>query len=239
MKFAYLIEPPFNYVDQAGNITGCDVMLARHVLNMVGFTAFDPVETDFAELLPGLAAGRWRMTTGLFATAERRQIALFSRPIWALSDGLLVREGNPLDLTGYQSIADHAAAKLAVIQDQVQHRSALNLGVHPSKITTFTTYEEAAQAVFMGQVDAYASVDRAHMSFIDANPDMALCCMSVPPKEHEPGCGSFTFGLNDTKLREDVDAVLSEFIGSDKHRDMVAKFGFSDQDVDLVVAVAR
>ncbi len=71
MKFAYLIEPPFNYVDAAGRITGCDVELARHVFSQLGLEPFKPVETEFGELLPGLADGRWRMTTGLFSTEKR------------------------------------------------------------------------------------------------------------------------------------------------------------------------
>ncbi len=29
MKFAYLIEPPFNYREDDGTVTGCDVELAR------------------------------------------------------------------------------------------------------------------------------------------------------------------------------------------------------------------
>lgn len=95
MKFAYLIEPPFNYIDAVGRVTGCDVELARHVFAQLSIERFEPVEAEFAELLPGLAAGRWRMTTGLFGTEERRTLAAFSRPIWALPDGLLVREGNP------------------------------------------------------------------------------------------------------------------------------------------------
>ncbi len=68
------------------------------------------METEFAELLPGVAAGRWRMTTGLFATEERTKIAIFSRPIWALADGLLVRKGNPKSLTGYRAIASDSNA---------------------------------------------------------------------------------------------------------------------------------
>jgi len=58
MKFAYLIEPPFNYVDAAGRVTGCDVELARYVFAEIGITDFEPVETEFAELLPGVVDGR-------------------------------------------------------------------------------------------------------------------------------------------------------------------------------------
>lgn len=45
------------------------------------------------------------MTTGLFVTPERQRVAIFSRPIWSLSDGLLVRRGNPARITGYRSLA--------------------------------------------------------------------------------------------------------------------------------------
>ena len=115
MKFAYLIEPPFNFRSDDGEVTGCDVELARSILADVDAGGFEPVETEFAQLLPGLAAGKWRMTTGLFATAERRRVASFSRPIWALSDGLLVRKHNPKCLAGYLSIAGDNSVRLAVI----------------------------------------------------------------------------------------------------------------------------
>ena len=135
MKFAWLTEPPFCFRDAGGVVRGCDVELAELVAGRLGL-GFAPVEDSFAELLPGLAGGRWRMTTGLFVTEERQKLALFSRPIWALADGLLVRRGNPLGLSGYASVAG-AGAVLAVIRDQVQHRSALDLGVAEGRIRVF------------------------------------------------------------------------------------------------------
>ena len=63
-KFAYLIEPPFSYKNRDGTVTGSDVELARAVLAKVAKGAFEAVETEFAQLLPGrrrgsLARGRW------------------------------------------------------------------------------------------------------------------------------------------------------------------------------------
>jgi polar amino acid transport system substrate-binding protein len=236
MKFAYLIEPPFNYVDSIGRVTGCDVELARHIFKQLGVTDFKLVETEFAELLPGLGKGRWRMTTGLFATEERRQIACFSRPIWALADGLLVAKGNPLELSGYKSVADNPRARLAVIRDQVQHRRAVELGVSLNRISIFETYTGAARAVSAGQADAYASVGRAHNAFIQQNPDWGLDAVLVPNSEKPPAFGSFAFALGETNLLQEVDQVLSEFLGTDAHRKMVSSFGFSSIEVDLVTA---
>lgn len=236
MKFAYLIEPPFNYVDTTGRVTGCDIELARHVFDELGIVDFEPVETEFAELLSGLGDGRWRMTTGLFGTDERRQSAQFSRPIWALADGLLVVKGNPIGLSGYQSVADNPRARLAVIRDQFQHRSAVKFGVKNDRIAIFETYTAAAKAVRDREVDAYASVGMAHAGFIEQNDNWPLESVLVPSDEKPPAFGSYAFGLNDTELLREVDAVLSEYLGTKAHREMVAAFGFSDHEVDLVAA---
>ncbi len=104
IRFAFLNEPPFCFRDEVGRVTGADVELARLVAAElrceIGF-----IETEFAELLPGLNKDRWDVTTGLFVTSERKRIAVFTRPIWMLADGLLVTRGNPLQMSGYQSIA--------------------------------------------------------------------------------------------------------------------------------------
>lgn len=232
MKFAYLIEPPFNYRDADGTVTGCDVELARHVLGELGET-FEPVEAEFAELLPGLGQGRWRMTTGLFATEERGKHALFSRPIWALPDGLLVAKGNPHGLTGYRSAAA-ARVRLAAIRDQVQHRAAQDFGVTTDLLQIFDTYEQAAEAVASGKVDAYASVARAHNGFLAQHPELQLDVLTIAAGEKPPARGSFGFALDDIELSHAVDAVLTRFIGTPEHRAMMARFGFDDAEIGML-----
>lgn len=234
MKFAYLIEPPFNHLGSNGEATGCDVELARHVFSELGIEEFDPIETEFADLLPGLSDGRWRMTTGLFATEERRARARFSRPIWALPDGLLVYRGNPLQFSGYASIANMHGAILAVVRDQFQHRSALEFGIPDERIRVFETYLEAAVAVRDGRAHAYASVGRAHGGFIERHPDWNIELLPVPATEKPPAFGSFAFALTDASLCDAVDTVLSTFLGSDEHRHMAARYGFSDAEINLV-----
>ena len=234
MKFAYLIEPPFNYRTEDGAVTGCDVKLARFINSELQLGEFETIETEFAELLPRVAVGDWDMTTGLFGTEERKQIASFSRPIWALPDGLLVKAGNPKNLTGYVSLANTETARLAVIRDQFQHRSAIEFNVPDHRIEIFETYTVAAQAVADGTVDAYASVGRAHSGFIERNNEMELELILVPGSEKKPAFGSFGFAIGNINLRTKVDEVLSRYLGSSEHRVMMATFGFSDAEVDTV-----
>ena len=62
LKFAYLIEPPFNYRDGDSRVTGCDIELVRVVFERLGVNEFERVETEFANLLPGLVDGARQMT---------------------------------------------------------------------------------------------------------------------------------------------------------------------------------
>lgn len=233
MKFAWLTEPPFCFRDAGGVVRGCDVELAELVAGRLGL-GFAPVEASFAELLPGLAGGRWQMTTGLFVTEDRQKLALFSRPIWALADGLLVRRGNPLGLSGYASVAG-AGAVLAVIRDQVQHRSALDLGVAEGRIRVFGTYAEAAAAVASGKADAYASVWRAHAGFLTQNPEAALEAVEAPVGEAAPAFGAFVFALGEDALCDAVNGALAGYLGSVEHRRMMARHGFGTVEVDRLL----
>ena len=234
MKFAYLIEPPFNYLTAEGEVTGTDVELAKTILTKIGYNRFEPIEAEFADLLPGVASGKWRMTTGLFATEERKKIASFSKPIWALPDGLLVPLGNPLGLTGYQSVAQSDDCTLAVIRDQFQHRSAVELGVPEERLMIFETYTEAANAVKNNLADAYASVARAHVGYIELHNQIDLDVVDVPTTEKLPAFGCFGFSHSDVELRELVDCALVDYLGSSDHRSLMYQFGFSDSEIDLV-----
>ncbi len=236
MKLAYLIEPPFNFRDNAGKVIGCDIEVAEHVLQELGHGPVELIEAAFAELLPGVATGRWRMTTGLFGTEERRKIASFSRPVWALPDGLLVKKGNPLQIAGYRSIAGNPDCIVAIVRDQFQHRTAVEFAVPGNRIAIFDTYAEAAVAVRDGCADAYASVARAHSGFMAQNPSWALEVVAIPLSEKAPAFGSFAFGPSDIELIDAVDEVLARYLGSPAHRETMSGYGFSGYEIDLLLA---
>jgi polar amino acid transport system substrate-binding protein len=227
LRFAFLIEPPFCYRTPDGAVTGCDVELARLMVRQIGADAFDPVEAEFDQLLPGLLDGRWHMTTGLFITAERRQLVEFSRPIWALPDGLLVRAGNPHGIAGYASIATHAALRLGVVTGQVQHATALRLDVPAERIRTFETYALAAAAVAAKTIDAYASVATAHRGYLAQNLASGLVVVEVPEREKAAEPGAFAFAKSQTRLKDAIDDALSRFLGSADHRALLTRFGLN------------
>ena len=235
MKFAYLQEPPFCFTDATGKLGGCDAVLAEKVCQVLKSEDFSSIETEFAELLPGLVDGRWDMTTGLFISEERSKLVDFTRPIWSLPDGLMVAKGNPLELNGYRSVAQHPSAVLAVISDQIQHQTALRNGVPPRRIRIFATQAEAAEAVAAGRTDAYASVAMAHRGYVNSRPGALLDVSDVPASERQPAAGAFALAKGNDALRRRVDQCLGDLLGSAWHREMMGQFGFSDSDVDRLL----
>lgn len=222
MKFGWIAEPPFNYLE-GGDLTGYDVELARQIASRMG-VPFEPVETSFADLLPGLDDGRWDMTTGMFVTEERGRRASFTMPIWALHDGLLVRESSRDQIAGYRSLAD-GNGKLAVLTGQIQEQTALGLGVGAHNIVAFQDYRDAAQAVIDGTVDAYASVELAHQAHIARHPGSGLVSVGVPAAEKEPASGAFACRQRET--RDQINAELAGFIGTPEHAALLAQFGLA------------
>jgi polar amino acid transport system substrate-binding protein len=227
MRFAWIAEPPLGFAAADGDVSGCDVALARRVFARIGET-FEPVETDFAELLDGLQGGRWEVTVGMFITAERAARAAFTVPIWALRDGLLVAEKDVGLIDGYGSLA-RRGGKLAVLHGQVQHQTALRLGIAADAIVVLGDYDEAAAAVSAGKVRAYASVERAHREHIARNPGSALACVQVPASEKSAEPGAFACGSRDTANR--MDAVLRDFLGTPEHAELLASFSLSIDEI--------
>ncbi|QBF33086.1 transporter substrate-binding domain-containing protein [Thalassococcus sp. S3] len=235
MRFAYIIEPPFNDRTGSGAVFGHDADLARHIFFQLG-EDFEPVETTFAKLLPGLEKGNWQMTTGLFATPERARNAAFTRPVWALGDGLLVKRGNPLGLSGYRSTAKDDSARLAVIRDQVQERTARSFSMPPELLFVYDTYDDAAEAVRDGDVDAYASVNQAHRGYIERTDAAHVETIAVPAEEVAPGMGSFALRRSDRHLLTRVNEILDGYLGTAAHRDLAARYGFTGDDLDLLLS---
>lgn len=176
--FAYLDEPPFCWPAAGGTAQGCDVELVTAALQALGVTGFEQKLTTFAELLPGLASGRWTLTTPLFVTTERQELVDFSRRVWALADGLLVRAADRERLTSYRAVAV-AGARLVVVGGQVQEQAGLAAGIAPERVIRVATQEEAVAAVRDGDADAYASVAMAHRGYLARQPNDELTVVTV------------------------------------------------------------
>jgi polar amino acid transport system substrate-binding protein len=232
--FAYLDEPPFCAPAPNGPI-GCDVEVAFAVLRAIGIEGIETRLVTFAELLPGVASGAWQVNTPLFVTEERARLVDFSRPVWSLADGLMVRAGNPKRLISYRALAAHVDVRLVVVADQVQEQRALAAGLPPARLLRVATQPEAVAAVRDGRADAYASVAMAHRGFLRAAPDARLAVVDFGADGGAAAEGAYSFAKSNADLRHAFDGMLQRFLGSPEHRAIMRRYHFTDADIDRVL----
>lgn len=234
VTFAYIDEPPFvSPAPEGGWPRGCDAEVAATVLKRLGVRSPRAVAVSFADLLPGVAAGRWTFNTALFMTEERRKQVRFSRPVWALADGLLVRAADRGRFATYEDIAADEAARLAVVAGQVQAETALKASVPMARVLAFDGPEEAVRALREKRADAYASVAFAHRGLLARRPDPALAISDLAAPEHRgragstPAYGAYSFSTRNDASADAFDEALAEFLGGAEHAAIMAGHGFT------------
>jgi polar amino acid transport system substrate-binding protein len=233
-RVAYVEEPPFYWTAADGSATGADVELARVVLAVIGETSIEFVPVAFDELLTGVSEGRWDMNVPIFVTPERERRVTFSVPVWSLSDGFLVRRGNPKSLTSYSSVVSDTTARLGLIPGQVQFDAAQAAGVPSDQIVTFADQPDAVVALLDGRIDAFAATSVGNRAIVADAPELE----SVPFSE--PGAvGAFSFAPASINLIRDVDDALRHYLGSDDHRARMAAYGLTRDEIDGALRARR
>ena len=232
--FAYIDEPPFASTVN-GQAVGSDVEVAKAVLARLGIANVELRKTEFAELLPGVAAGRWSMNTGLFVSPERCKTVAFSNPIWALLDGMIVRAGNPKSVSSYASVAA-SDARLGVVKNTVQIANATDAGVPAERLVEFAAQEEIIAAIKAGRVDAYAATALGNRALLAElkDADLALAQPFEPPMSGgrpKGGFGGFSFNRDNPDLVARFNAELTKFLGSQEHRAILSKYGFGSEEI--------
>jgi polar amino acid transport system substrate-binding protein len=235
---AILDEPPFCWLQPDGTAMGCDVEVATTVLRRAGVPSVSVRPVTFAELIPGLVAGRWQLNTGIFITDARRRQVRFTRPIWAVPDGLIVRGDDAARFATYRDLGADSGARLGVVDGQVQGDSARQAGVPDARLVSFATQDDAVQAVRRGEIDAAASTaigNRALIARMDGAGLVAVDLSTPADRGRQPvPVGAFSLSFEQAALAAALDAQLAVFLGSPQHRAIMTRHGFTDRDVDAL-----
>ena len=158
--------PPLQFVDDKGQLQGMRVELANELCKRMGLTP-EYIRTEFATMVPGLAAKRWDMiNTGIFFTEERSKL-MYMVPYEQAAISFLAAKGNPL---GIKTIDDLAGRKISVELGGIEERRTrevakiiLDKSLKPATVLTFNNFAESFQALRAGQADAATSIDATAM----------------------------------------------------------------------------
>jgi polar amino acid transport system substrate-binding protein len=209
--------PPLQYVDDKGELKGMRVELANECSKRLGL-APEYIRTEFATMIPGLAARRWDMVnTGIFWTEERSKL-MYMVPYEQAAISFLAAKGNPL---GLKTVDDLAGKRISVELGGIEERRTREVadmvvkkGLKPINVLTFNNFAEAFQALRAGQADAATSIDATAM-FMQNRGDFTRAISGVFP---QTACFAFANKL----LAEAIVSALNE----------VKKDGYYDKLLD-------
>lgn len=211
--------PPLQYVDEKGELKGMRVELANECCKVLGL-APEYIRTEFATMIPGLAAKRWDMiNTGIFWTEERSKL-MYMIPVEQAAISFLAAKGNPL---GFKTVDDLAGRRIAVELGGIEERRTREVadmvqkkGLKPVTVLTFNNFAEAFQALRAGQADAATSIDATAM-FMQNRGDFTRAISGVFPQTacfavgNKPLAEAIVGALNELKKNGYYDKLLDTY----------------------------
>jgi len=245
IRAGYANEAPYAYLEPAtGRLTGEAPEIARVILAEMGIREIEGVLTEFGSLIPGLNARRFDIiAAGMYVLPERCREIAFSNPTYSVGEAFVVRQGNPKRLHSYEDVAKRPDASLGVVAGTVERSYARATGVPDDRVVVFPDAPSALEGVGAARVDAYAGTSltvndllrRAGSDRVErADPftDPVINGKSVR------GYGAFGFRKSDKALVAEFNKRLAGFIGTERHRELVKAFGFSQRELPGVATAA-
>lgn len=227
IRIGYANETPFAYTLPDGRVTGESPEIVKAVLEEMGVKKVNAVLTEWGGLIPGLMAGRFDIiAAGMYITSERAEQVLFTDPHYQLGDTLLVAKGNPHKLHSYADIAKNSEAELAVMAGTAQYAYAREAGIPDDQIMQVPNTPAQLQAVRSRRAAAAVGTQLTMKNLAKKGGKRVEAVTDFHDDPAHTGYGALAFRKEDRDLRDAVNAVLKEWIGSDEHLKTVAPFGF-------------
>jgi polar amino acid transport system substrate-binding protein len=233
IRIAVANEIPYGYVDLSGDAKGAGPDVARQLMKQLGIDKIQWITTNFSSLIPGLRADHFDMVAAEMAILpERCKQVLFSEPNTSYGEGLLVAEGNPQDLHGYQDFVD-SEHKVAIMAGADQLEMMQALGVPPNRVVTISSNADAISTVSTGRAAAYAATSLTVAELAKQSDKVEPAAKFTDPViDGKPvrSWGAFTFSQDSKDLRDAVSAELAKFKQTDEWKQILSNYGFSDTD---------
>ncbi|TLG16635.1 ectoine/hydroxyectoine ABC transporter substrate-binding protein EhuB [Nocardia cyriacigeorgica] len=225
-------EAPYSF-EQDGQLTGATVALHREIFKNLGIDTVDGVQTEFGALIPGLQAQRFdAVSAGMSILPKRCEQAAFSEPEFMYTTALMVKSGNPLNLSDMRSVKD-SGARMAAMTGAIESDYAASLGIDAMLVGS---PQDGLDAVTSGRADVFAltaiSLNWLKNHSPGADVEVTPSFVAVIDGKPQIGAGGTVFRTGDNDLLDAYNAELKK-ITSDKERYLaiVGPFGFTEREL--------
>jgi ABC-type transport system substrate-binding protein/ABC-type branched-subunit amino acid transport system substrate-binding protein len=195
--------PPFESVDDSGNIVGFDIDLMNAIASEAGFEV-EYVNTRWDGIFVALASGEFdAVISAATITPERAETVDFSDPYFDAGQAITVRADNT-DITGPDDLAGKSVG--------VQLGTTGDIWLTENTQAEVVRYDEntlAFQALATGDVDAAVADSPTAADIVKANPEMNLKLLPGVYTEEQ-------YGIAVSKDRPEVLAAINQGLAAVK-----------------------
>jgi polar amino acid transport system substrate-binding protein len=191
----------------SGEFGGIEPQIAKTIFEKLGVPKLSGTPVAFDALIPGLQANRFDMiAAGMYIKPDRCKVVLFSKPLVCSGEGLLVKKGNPLGLSTYESIVAKGA-RFSGVSSGLEFNRAIAAGVSEDKAMGTTDILNSIELLRDGRVDV---VGFPQLSLIQAMEKLGTTDLElIAPVQGEPiGCSGAVFRVEDRDVRDAYDTEL-------------------------------
>ena len=207
--------PPFENVDEDGNIVGFDVDLMTAIAEEAGFE-FEWVNTRWDGIFVALASGEFdAVISAATITAERAETVNFSDPYFDAGQAITVRA----DETEIETPEDLAGKRVGV-----QLGTTGDIWLTEETEAEVVRYDEntlAFQALANGDVDAAVADNTTAIELVKANPEMNLKFLPTVYTKEQYG---IAVNMDRADLLAAINAGLAAVKESGKYDEIYAKY---------------
>ncbi|CAM2916844.1 ectoine/hydroxyectoine ABC transporter substrate-binding protein EhuB [Saccharomonospora xinjiangensis] len=224
VRLAVANEPPYTKLEANGELTGASPDVTKAVLERLGITKVEGIQTDYDSMIPGLDADRWDIVSaGLFMNKTRCAKVLYASPDIVSTESFAVPAGNPKKLTTVDALLDSDAV-VAVLAGSYELKTAKALGVPESQLQTYPKAPDAMQGMRDGRVDAVLLPTltlKSHKEQYGGEFEITEPLESFPTT----GAGA-AFRKSDADFHKKFDTELKKFKETDEFAQILDKWGF-------------
>jgi polar amino acid transport system substrate-binding protein len=202
-------------------------------MEKLGVKEVDGVLTEWGALIPGLKAGRFdAIVASMYVTPKRCEQIIFANPTYGIGEALIVKKGNPDGLNNYKDAVEKKK-KIAFVAGVAEIEHAKLAGLDTDMHLIVPDFASAVAAVKAGRASAAAltSLTAKDLASKDDSVERAEPFTFTHEGKKYKGEGSFGFRKEDTDLRDAVNEVLADFLGTEEHLAMVQEFGFDKSNL--------
>jgi len=231
IRIGFANEVPLAYPGPSGEPEGFVNVYVINLLKKMGYTSIEPVQMDWAGLIPGLQANRFDMITGgMYILKKRCESVMFSEPMAEVSDVFIVPKGNPKGIENYADLASKGGV-VAVCPGCNTIADAKAAGVSADNILALPQMEDMLAAVTSNRADVAAGPYFTMQNFMENSQGAVDITDQAKMPESSKNWSSIVFRKDDADFVDAFNEAQKSYLGSPEMLEAVASYGYTEAHI--------